>query len=253
MISMVNPTNRYARQEIMPGIGEAGQQKLGKAKVVVVGTGGLGSPILSYLAAAGIGTIRFIDNDVVDMSNLNRQVIHDTSRIGRRKVDSAHRALKSLNPEITLEPVDAKLGPDNAKDMFKGMHYAIDASDNLDAKFLVNDTAVRIGIPCTVGGVIRWDGQMMSVRPGKSTCYRCVFGEKPPEGSMKASSELGIIGVAAGLLGTIAASEAIKYFLGFADEDCLVNRMLMVDMRSLDFTHVAVRRNPGCKACGGHA
>ena len=250
---MVNPTKRYARQEIMPGIGAEGQRKLSKAKVVVIGTGGLGSPILSYLAAAGIGTIRFIDNDVIDLSNLNRQIIHSTPGIGLRKVDSALHALKALNPEISLEPFDVNFGPGNAKDLFKGMHYAIDASDNLDAKFLVNDTAVRLGIPCTVGGVIRWDGQMISVRPGKSTCYRCVFGEKPPEGSMKPPAELGIIGVTAGLLGTIAASEAIKYFLGFADEDCLVNRMLMVDMRSLDFTHIAVKRNPACKACGGKA
>jgi molybdopterin/thiamine biosynthesis adenylyltransferase len=251
--SMANPTKRYARQEIMPGIGETGQRKLGKAKVVVVGTGGLGSPILSYIAAAGIGTIRFIDNDIVDLSNLNRQIIHDTPRVGRRKVESALHSLKALNPEISLEPVDAKFTQDSAKELFKGMQYAIDASDNLDTKFLVNDTAVRMGIPCTVGGVIRWDGQMMSVRPGKSTCYRCVFGEKPPEGSMKPPSELGIMGVTAGLLGTVAASEAIKYFLGFADEDCLVNRMLMVDLRSLDFTHVAVKRNPGCKACSGNA
>lgn len=237
----------------MPGIGRAGQEKLGNAKVVVLGTGGLGSPILSYLAAAGIGTIRFIDNDVVDSSNLNRQILHGTPSIGKRKVASALASLKSLNPEIVLEPVDTNFGPGNARDLFNGMDYAIDASDNLDAKFLVNDTAVRMGIPCTVGGVIRWDGQMMSVRPAKSTCYRCVFGEKPPEGSMKSPSELGIIGVTAGILGTIAASEAIKYFLGFPDEDCLVNRMLIVDVRSLDFTHVTIKRNPCCKACGSKA
>jgi molybdopterin/thiamine biosynthesis adenylyltransferase len=237
----------------MPGIGEEGQRKLGKAKIVVLGTGGLGSPILSYLAAAGVGTIRFIDNDVVDLSNLNRQILHATPSIGKRKVDSALDTLKALNPDIVLEPIDTRFDPDNAKSLFKGMHYAIDASDNLEAKFLVNDTAVLMGIPCTVGGVIRWDGQMMSVRPGKSTCYRCVFGEKPPEGSMKTPAQLGIIGVTAGILGTIAASEAIKYVLGFADEDCLVNRMLMVDVRSLDFTHIAIKRNPCCKACGSHA
>ncbi|MBN2151435.1 MAG: HesA/MoeB/ThiF family protein [Candidatus Lokiarchaeota archaeon] len=237
----------------MPDIGAEGQRKIGNAKVIVIGTGGLGSPILSYLAAAGIGTIRFVDNDVVDLSNLNRQVIHDTLKIGQRKVDSARSALQSLNPDITLEPVDVKFTRDNAKELFNGIQYAIDASDNLEAKFLTNDAAIEAGIPCTVGGVIRWDGQMLSVRPGRSTCYRCVFGEEPPEGSMKAPAELGIIGVTAGLLGVIAASEAIKYFLGFPDEACLVNRMLMVDVRSLDFAHVAVKRNPTCKACGGKA
>ncbi|MEX2680148.1 MAG: ThiF family adenylyltransferase [Candidatus Sigynarchaeota archaeon] len=247
---MVKPSNRYARQEIMPGIGEEGQRKLGKAKIVVIGTGGLGSPILSYLAAAGIGTLRFVDNDVVDLTNLNRQIIHNTHRVGQRKVESARIALHALNPDIVLDPVDVKFTKDNAKELFKGMQYAIDASDNLDAKFLVNDAAISAGIPCTVGGVIRWDGQLISVRPKRSTCYRCVFGEKPPEGSMKPPAELGIIGVTAGLLGVIAASEAIKYFLGFPDEDCLVNRMLMVDLRSLDFTHIAVKRNPNCKACG---
>ncbi len=253
VIPTADPMTRYARQEIMPGIGAEGQRKLGKAKVVVVGTGGLGSPILSYLAGAGIGTLRFIDNDIVALSNLNRQVIHDTPRIGQRKVESARAALHALNPDITLEPVDTKLTRENAKDLFKGMQYAIDASDNLDAKFLVNDAAVAAGIPCTVGGVIRWDGQLLSVRPRKSTCYRCVFGEKPPEVSMKTPAELGIIGVTAGLLGIIAASEAIKYFLGFSDGDCLVNRMLMVDLRSLEFTHIDVKRNPACKACGGKA
>jgi molybdopterin/thiamine biosynthesis adenylyltransferase len=247
---MANPTKRYARQVIMPGIGDEGQRKLAKAKVVVLGTGGLGSPILSYLVAAGIGHVRLIDNDVVDISNLNRQILHDTRRIGTRKVASALETLKALNPDIEIDAIDAKFGVDNAVQLFKGMSYAIDASDNLDAKFLVNDTAIKMGIPCTVGGVIRWDGQMMSVRPGKSACYRCVFGEKPPEGSMKTPAELGIIGVTAGLLGTIAASEAIKYLLGFSDEDCLVNRLLMVDLRSLDFTHISIKHNPKCKACG---
>jgi len=237
----------------MPGIGAEGQRKLGRAKIVVIGTGGLGSPILTYLAAAGIGTIRFVDNDVVDLSNLNRQIIHDTPRVGQRKVESARATLHALNPDIVLDPVDVKFTKDNAKELFKGMQYAIDASDNLDAKFLVNDAAVSAGIPCTVGGVIRWDGQLISVRPRKSTCYRCDFGEKPPEGSMKTPAELGIIGVTAGLLGIIAASEAIKYFLNFPDEDCLVNRMLMVDLRSLEFTHIAVKRNPSCTACGGKA
>nr|MDO8110023.1 HesA/MoeB/ThiF family protein [Candidatus Sigynarchaeota archaeon] len=248
---MVAMNPRYSRQIVIPEVGEEGQKKLQKAKVVVLGTGGLGSPILYYLAAAGIGHVRFIDNDCVDISNLNRQILHDTPRVGKRKTDSALQALKALNPEIKIEAIDANFSPDNAKDMFKGMQYAIDASDNLDAKFLVNETAVQMRIPCTVGGVIRWDGQMMSVRPGKSACYRCVFGEKPPEGTMQPPSKLGIIGITAGLLGTIEASEAIKYFLGFTDEGCLVNRLLMVDLRSLDFTMIGIKKNPKCKTCGG--
>ena len=246
---MAKPSNRYARQEIMPGIGAEGQRKLGRAKIVVIGTGGLGSPILTYLAAAGIGTIRFVDNDVVDLSNLNRQIIHDTPRVGQRKVESARATLHALNPDIVLDPVDVKFTKDNAKELFKGMQYAIDASDNLDAKFLVNDAAVSAGIPCTVGGVIRWDGQMLSVDPGRSACYRCVFGEKPSGGMIKSPSELGIIGVTAGLLGVIAASECLKYLLGFDHKDRLVNRLLMVDLHSLEFTSITLQRAPRCKAC----
>ncbi len=242
---------RYSRQVRMPGVGEAGQAKLQRAKVCVIGTGGLGSPILSYLVAAGVGHVRFVDCDVVDISNLNRQILHKTQKIGARKTESAFEALHALNPDITLEPVDATFTNENARKLFQGMDYVIDASDNFDTKFLVNDTAVQLGIPCTIGGVVRWDGQMMSVIPSKSACYRCVFSEKPPDGTMASPSELGIIGVTAGLLGVIAASECLKYFLGFEDKGRLVNRLLMVDLRSLDFTSISIQRSPRCKACAG--
>nr|MDO8116558.1 HesA/MoeB/ThiF family protein [Candidatus Sigynarchaeota archaeon] len=240
---------RYSRQVRMPDIGEDGQEKLRRAKVVVIGTGGLGSPILMYLVAAGIGHVRFVDCDVVDISNLNRQILHTTPNVGVRKTRSALEALRALNPDITIEPVDAKFTPENAHDLLRGMDYIIDASDNFDAKFLVNDTAVHLGIPCTIGGVIRWDGQMLSVDPGRSACYRCVFGEKPSGGMMKSPSELGIIGVTAGLLGVIAASECLKYLLGFGHKDRLVNRLLMVDLHTLEFTSITLQRAPRCKAC----
>ncbi|MHA1680514.1 MAG: HesA/MoeB/ThiF family protein [Promethearchaeota archaeon] len=241
--------DRYARQVIIPEIGKEGQEKLEKAKVVVVGTGGLGSPALAYLAAAGVGTLRLVDGDEVESSNLNRQILHFTSDIGKRKVRSARETLEQMNPGIQFEQVDAYLTGDNAKETFKGMDYVVDASDNFKTKFLVNDTAVTMGIPCTVGGVVRWDGQMMSVVPGKSACYRCVFTDVPPEGSLKPPSELGIIGVSAGLLGTIAATECIKYLLEFPVEKRLINRLMMVDLRSWDFTLVTIKKSKSCKVC----
>ncbi|MHA1792267.1 MAG: HesA/MoeB/ThiF family protein [Promethearchaeota archaeon] len=242
--------NRYSRQIIMPEIGTEGQEKLANTRVAVVGTGGLGSPILLYLAAAGIGLIRFIDNDDVDLSNLNRQIIHSTSTIGTRKTESARKTLKELNPEIELDPIDDKLSIENAESVFKGMDYIIDASDNFETKFLVNDTAVKMNIPFTIGGVIRWDGQLMSVIPGKSACYRCVFSSPPEKGTMKSPKELGIIGVTAGIIGTIAAAEAIKHALSFSENERLVNKLLVADLRSWNFSPINIKKNPRCKTCG---
>jgi molybdopterin/thiamine biosynthesis adenylyltransferase len=201
------------------------------------------------LVAAGIGDVKYVDNDVVEASNLNRQTLHATSRIGMRKTESARKALSDLNPQVRLEPVDAMFTEENARDILEGAGYAIDASDNFEAKFLLNDTAVALEIPCTVGGVIRWDGQMISVDPGKSACYRCVFSSIPPANAVKKPSELGIIGVAASVMGSLAATEAIKYFLGFPDKQRLLNRMLMMDLRTMDFTSIKVKRNQRCEAC----
>ncbi|MFX0102312.1 MAG: ThiF family adenylyltransferase [Candidatus Hodarchaeota archaeon] len=240
---------RYSRQIVIPEIGKDGQEKLKEAKVVVIGTGGLGSPILMNLVAAGIGNVKFVDNDVVDVSNLNRQTLHSTSRIGMRKAESARKALSDLNPSVHLEPIDAMFTQENAKEVLEGAGYAIDASDNFETKFLLNDTAVELNIPCTIGGVIRWDGQLMSIQPGKTACYRCIFTDIPPPGTMKKPSELGIIGVTANVMGSIAATEAIKYFLGFSNEQRLLNRMLMMDLRTMDFTKVKISKNPRCKAC----
>jgi molybdopterin/thiamine biosynthesis adenylyltransferase len=242
--------DRYARQIVMPDISLEGQQKLADAHVFVLGTGGLGSPILAYLVAAGVGHVRFIDNDIVSTSNLNRQFLHVTSRIGMPKVESAMTYLSDLNPDMVLEPIDDQITAENVESMFSGMEYIIDASDNFEAKYLVNDTAVAMGIPCTVGGVIRWDGQLLSVDPHDSACYRCVFDAPPPPGSMKSPAEMGVIGVTPGVIGTIAAAEAIKYFLGFPASDRLINRMLVMDLRSVDFNLISIKQNPLCAACG---
>lgn len=250
VIPMTDGTDgRYARQVAMPGIGPAGQSRLLDAKVLVVGTGGLGSPALMYLAAAGVGTIRIVDNDVVDVSNLNRQVMHATTAVGMRKTASAVATLRAINPTITVEPVDTTFSRDTCESIARGMDYIIDASDNFDTKFLVNDTAVKLGIPCTIGGVIRWDGQLMSVLPGHGACYRCVFSSKPPDGTFQSPSELGIIGVTAGVIGTIAAAEAIKHVLGVPVEHRLVNRLLVMDLRAVDFTIVRIKPSPRCPAC----
>jgi molybdopterin/thiamine biosynthesis adenylyltransferase len=241
---------RYARQIVMPDIGMEGQQKLAGAKVLVVGTGGLGAPILAFLVAAGIGHVRFVDNDSVSVSNLNRQILHTTSKVGARKVASAMEYLSDLNPEVNLEPIDDRLTVENAAEIFEGMQYVIDASDNFEAKYLVNDTAVAMEIPCTVGGVIRWDGQLLSVDPHRSACYRCVFDAPPPPGSMSSPAEMGVMGVTPGVVGTIAAAEAIKYFLDFPTSDRLINRMFVVDLRSVNFSVITIKQNPTCQACG---
>ena len=245
--------HRYDRQVVIPGFGREGQDALLGSKVVVIGTGGLGSPILMYLAAAGIGMLRIVDNDVVDVTNLNRQILHQSSSVGTRKTASAAITLQALNPEIHVDAIDTTLTLDNCETIFKDIDYAVDASDNFETKFLVNDTAMKLGIPCTVGGVNRWDGQVMSVVPGKSACYRCVFSSIPPAGTFKSPSDLGIVGVTAGGIGIVAASEVIKYFLGFQDKDRLVNRLLMMDLRSTEFTTIDVKHSDRCTACGTRA
>ncbi|MHA1371844.1 MAG: HesA/MoeB/ThiF family protein [Promethearchaeota archaeon] len=241
---------RYIRQMVMPSIGEDGQDRLANARVAVIGTGGLGSPILFYLAAAGVGFIRFIDTDVVDKSNLNRQILHASSRIGQAKIESALKTLQDFNPDIDFDPRDVFFDETNSKTMLKDVDYVIDASDNFKTKFLVNDTAVELGIPCTIGGVSRWEGQLMSVMPRKSACYRCVFSNEPPADSVMSPAELGIIGVTAGAIGVIAAAEAIKCILGFEEKSRLVNFLLVMDLRDINFTVIKVKRHAKCKACG---
>ena len=237
---------RYSRQVIVPEIGEEGQIKLRKAKVIVIGSGGLGSPILMYLTAAGIGHIRLVDYDVVSLSNLNRQVIHSTPRIGEKKTISAKKFLHDLNPEVDIDAINEKLTTSNALKLMEGYDYIIDASDNFKTKFLVNDTAVNLNTPATIGGVIRWDGQLMSIAPGQSACYRCVFSDEPPAGSMKPPSILGILGATAGVIGSIAAVEAIKFIIGLNDDKRLTNKLLMMDLRTVDFTIIKVKRNYEC-------
>lgn len=233
----------------MPDIGEQGQEALLGAKVLVVGTGGLGSSILSYLAAAGVGHIEFLDEDTVSVSNLNRQILHGDPDIGKKKVKSALETLNRLNPTLHYEAHEVRFTRDNGRELIKGMDYVVDASDNFETKFLVNDLCIEEKVPCTIGGVVRWDGQLLSVIPGRCACYRCVFTGVPEPGVMKPPSELGIIGVSAGLVGILMATEAIKHVLRFPNDDRLINHMLMVDLRTWNFTKVEVKRNPSCTAC----
>jgi molybdopterin-synthase adenylyltransferase len=240
---------RYSRQMLVPELGGAGQIKLREAAVLIIGAGGLGSPAAMYLAGAGVGTLGLVDSDDVEVSNLQRQLLHFTGDIGVRKVDSAHAKLSQLNPEVVVKSYAVRLNENNAAEIFTGYDFIIDGSDNFATKFLVNDIAVAKRIAFSHGGVVRLQGQTMTVIPGKSACYRCVFKEPPPPEEILSCQQAGIIGPVAGTLGAIQATEAIKYIAQFED-GLLTDRLLVYDAKRMVFRAVDVRRNPACAACG---
>lgn len=239
---------RYSRQVIMPEFGVAGQLKLGKGKVLIVGTGGLGSPVALYLAAAGVGTIGLVDLDVVDLSNLQRQVLHTTPDLGRPKVDSAAEKLRRLNPNVRLETHHTAFGPDNAMELIGPYDVVVDAVDNFAARFLLHDACYLAGKPLVEAGVLRFEGLMTTVLPGKGACYRCVFPEPPPPGTVPSCQEAGIIGPVPGVMGTLQALEAIKLLTGIGEP--LTGRLLIFDGLGATFREVAIARNPKCPLCG---
>jgi molybdopterin/thiamine biosynthesis adenylyltransferase len=241
-------SRRYSRQLIIPGFGAQAQSKLAGARVLVVGTGGLGSPALLYLAAAGVGTLGLVDGDTVDVSNLQRQILHSTFDVGRLKVDSAAEKLVRLNPHVRLEPHAVALDPGNALELVRRYDVAVGAVDNFPARYLLHDACYLAGRPLVEAGVLRFEGLLTTVIPGKSSCYRCVFPSPPPEGALPSAREAGVIGPVPGVIGALQALEVIKLVTGLGDT--LSGRLLIYDGLAATFREVSVPRNPHCPLCG---
>ena len=239
---------RYSRHIILKEVGGKGQKRLLDGKVLLIGAGGLGAPIALYLAAAGVGTIGIADADTVDLGNLQRQVIHFTSDIGKPKVDSAREKMEAINPDVKVRTYREWVSAANIMDMISDYDFVIDGTDNFAAKFLINDACVLAGKPYSHGGILQFDGQTMTVRPGESACYRCIFHEPPPKDGIPTCSQAGVIGVLPGVLGTIQATEAIKFLLGKGD--LLTNRLLTYSALRMKFREIPLKRNPACPVCG---
>lgn len=239
---------RYSRQLILKEVGGKGQRKLMSSKVLIVGAGGLGSPAALYLAAAGVGRIGIVDSDKVDLSNLQRQIIHSTRTIGRPKAESAKDAIQALNPEVDVVTFEERLEPENALDLLKGWDFVIDGSDNFRTKFLINDACVIKGLPFSHAGVLRFIGMTTTVIPRQGPCYRCLIREAPPPGAVPTCQEAGVLGTVPGVMGAIQATEAIKFIIGAGN--LLVGRVLYFDALSMRFDQFELRRNPKCPSCG---
>ncbi len=243
--------NRYQRHLLLPEVGEEGQQKLLDAKVLLLGAGGLGSPAALYLAAAGVGTVGIIDMDVVDDSNLQRQILHNLDRIGDRKVDSAKKTLTLLNPDVDVVTYDTRLGADNVLDIIDGYDVIVDGTDNFPTRYLVNDASLLKRIPVVHGSIFRFEGQATVFHPYVGPCYRCMIPEPPPAELAPSCAEAGVLGVLPGIIGSIQAMEAIKLILGLGDS--LAGRILSYDSLEQSFRTFKVRRDPQCPACGEDA
>jgi molybdopterin/thiamine biosynthesis adenylyltransferase/rhodanese-related sulfurtransferase len=243
--------NRYQRHLLVTEVGEEGQLKLLDSKVLLLGAGGLGSPAALYLAAAGVGTIGIIDMDVVDESNLQRQILHNMDRIGERKVDSAKKTLTALNPDVNVVTYDVRLGADNILEIIDGYDVIVDGTDNFPTRYLVNDASLIKRIPVVHGSIFRFEGQATVFKPYDGPCYRCFIPEPPPAELAPSCAEAGVLGVLPGIIGSIQAMEAIKLLLGLGDP--LVGRMLAYDALEESFRTYKVPRDPNCPACGEHA
>ena len=241
---------RYSRHLILPEVGMEGQLKLKAAKVLCVGTGGLGSPLAFYLAAAGIGTLGLVDFDVVDSSNLQRQIIHSTKDIGRLKLDSAEEKLKALNPFMKIVKYNTMLSSQNAMEIFKDFDIVADGTDNFPTRYLVNDACVLSGKPNVYGSIFRFEGQASVFATKEGPCYRCLYPEPPPPGLVPSCAEGGVLGILPGLVGVIQATEVIKLILGQGEP--LIGRLLLVDSLSMRFRELKLRKNPDCPVCGTH-
>ncbi len=242
---------RYSRHIILPKIGAAGQRKLLDAKVLCVGAGGLGSPLAMYLAAAGVGTLGILDFDRVDLTNLQRQLLHDTDDVGRPKVVSAAERLRGINPGIDVITHDTVLTSDNAFEILGRYDIVVDGTDNFPVRYLVNDATQLLGKPLVYGSIYQFDGQASVFLPGPGTpCYRCLFPEPPPPGTVPSCAEGGVFGVLPGIVGSIQAVETIKLITGIGEP--LVGRILLFDALAMEFTSVKLRWNPSCPVCGEH-
>ncbi|HEX8713312.1 MAG TPA: molybdopterin-synthase adenylyltransferase MoeB [Terracidiphilus sp.] len=241
---------RYSRHIILPEVGLEGQRKLKAARVLCVGAGGLGSPLAFYLAAAGIGTLGLVDFDVVDASNLQRQIIHSTRDIGRKKLDSAAEKLTALNPALNVVKHETMLSSTNALEILKDYDIVADGTDNFPTRYLVNDACVLLGKPNVYGSIFRFEGQASVFAAENGPCYRCLYPEPPPPGLVPSCAEGGVLGILPGLVGVIQATEAIKLILGQGEP--LIGRLLLVDSLAMRFRELKLRRNPECPVCGDH-
>jgi sulfur-carrier protein adenylyltransferase/sulfurtransferase len=239
---------RYARQTLIPEIGQEGQRRLLDSKVLLIGAGGLGSPIALYLAASGIGTLGLVDDDVVDESNLQRQVLHGVDRIGMLKVDSAELTLRGLNPETNVVKHVERLAADNVERLIGGYDVIVDGTDNFDTRYVLNDAAVKLRKPVVHGSIYRWDGQVTTFVPFAGPCYRCMYPTQPPDELAPACSVAGVLGVLPGIAGVIQANEVFKLLLGVGET--LAGRLLMFDAMGTTFDEVRIWRDPSCPACG---
>ncbi len=243
--------NRYARHILLKEVGGEGQARLRNAKVLVVGAGGLGSPVLLYLAAAGVGTLGVIDDDRVDLSNLQRQIVHRTDAIGRPKVDSARDTLAAVNPDVTVVAYNQRLDADNALDLISQYDLVADGSDNFATRFLVNDACYLARVPLVSAAIARFDGQVSTFRAfegGDKPCYRCLFREPPPPGQIPTCAEAGVLGALCGMIGSLQAIEVLKEILGIGEG--LAGSLLIVDALSATFRKVSLKADPGCPLCG---
>src|SRR5205814_6056525 len=239
---------RYSRHLIMPEVGLDGQQKLKAARVLCIGTGGLGSPLALYLAAAGVGTLGLVDFDVVDFTNLQRQVIHFTSDVGRLKLESAREKIAAINPYVNVKTFETKLTSQNALEIFSGFDIIVDGTDNFPTRFLVNDACVFTGKPNVYGSIFRFEGQASVFAAKDGPCYRCLYPEPPPPGLVPSCAEGGVLGILPGLVGLIQATEAIKLIIGKGEP--LIGRLLLVDALGMRFRELKLRKNPDCVVCG---
>ena len=243
---------RYARHIILEEVGEEGQEALLAARVLAVGAGGLGAPVLQYLAAAGVGTLGVIDDDTVDLSNLQRQIVHTTGRVGQPKVDSAAESLAAINPEVRVVRIGERLTASNAERLIADYDIVVDGSDNFATRYLLNDACFFARTPLVSGALLRFEGQVATFRPWRggddNPCYRCLFPEPPPAGLVPRCEEVGIFGAVAGVIGTLQAAEVLKLVLGLGEP--LTGRMLMYDALAAGFHELRVRRDPDCALCG---
>jgi adenylyltransferase/sulfurtransferase len=239
---------RYSRHLIMPEVGMDGQQKLKAAKVLCIGAGGLGSPLALYLTAAGVGTLGLVDFDVVDYTNLQRQILHTTNDVGRKKLDSAGEKLKAINPFLNLRTFETRLTSANALELFREFDIVADGTDNFPTRYLVNDACVLTGKPNVYGSIFRFEGQASVFATEDGPCYRCLYPEPPPPGLVPSCAEGGVLGILPGLVGVIQATETIKLILGQGDS--LVGRLLLVDALGMKFRELKLRKNPDCPVCG---
>lgn len=239
---------RYSRHIILPEVGGKGQRKFLQAKVFIVGAGGLGCPVGYYLAAAGIGTIGIIDNDTVELSNLQRQIAHNTDRLGLSKAESAKITFEALNPDVKVVAIKDRITKDNIVDLIKDYDIVVDGSDNFPTRYLVNDACVMLKKPLVSGAILRFEGQVTTIVPGEGHCYRCLFEEMPPPGLVPSCQEAGVIGAITGVVGSLQAMEVFKLILGKGE--ILKNTLLIYDALKTGFRRVRIPKNPDCPVCG---